>query len=570
MATGLAAAAGLAVACTPAAPATPTTAPKPTAAPAVPQAPVQGVASPAASPAVAASPAAGASPVASPAAAASPSPAAAPAAKPAAAAPAAGPKTGQITFLSSRTMRSPDPQSFYSGFEMRNWRHFYEPLVEFSPDGSTIEPRLAESWSTSGDGLTWTFKLRQGVKFSNGDPFTAEAVKGTIERAKANAKSPFNFVMRPIEEVATPDPFTVTLRTNAPISSMLGDFSVVYIGHPNMAKAGEQPWTEMIGTGPFKCVEYSAQERVVLEARADYWDPSLPKLQRLIIRRVPEESARAAGVQSGEAQITEAVPAQVMASLANHATLVPLWAPMWNVNVMGMNLNRPPLDNQKIRQAMNLAIDREVLTKNILQSGQPIATYPPRGLLGYDASLPTNPYDPEKAKQLIQEAGVPIDREMKLNFGLGYAQKVDEVAQFLANELRKVGFNVTVNGTDSATDNAARDAGNFDLYMTESNAVTGDAQRYLNERIVGDLYKTGWKDKYKDDPALAKMIEAGRTVDPAKREALYKEVQKGLSDNPPIVNLFQGSWPIIHHKNIQNPPTDPTRMLGFRSVVWGG
>jgi len=473
-------------------------------------------------------------------------------------------------FLSSGTMRSPDPQSFYSGFEMRNWRHFYEPLIEFSPSGDKIVPRLAESWSTSEDGRTWTFKLRSGVKFSNGDAFTSEAVKGTIERAKANPKSPFNFAMRPIEDVTTPDALTVVIRTAEPVSSLLGDFSVVYIGHPNMAKTGDQPWNEMIGTGPFKAVEYKAQEQIVLEARSDYWEPGIPKIGRLIIRRVPEESARAAGVQSGEAQIAEALPAQVMESLNNHATLKTLWAPVWNVNILGVNLNRPPFDNVKIRQAVNYAIDRDVLTKNILQSGQPIATYPPRGLLGYDDSIPVNPYDPDRAKQLIQEAGVPINQEVKLNFGLGYAAKVDEVAQFIANELRKVGFNVSVNGTDLATDNAAREAGNWDLYMTESNAVTGDAQRYFNERIIGDVYKSGWKDKYKDDPALAMMIEAGRTVDPVKREQMYKQIQQQLWNNPPILYLFQGSWPIVHHKNIVNPPVDPTRMLSFREVGWAG
>ena len=153
--------------------------------------------------------------------------------------------------------------------------------------------------------------------------------------------------------------------------------------------------------------------------RAPTTGTGIPKIGRLVIRRVPEESARAAGVQGGEAQITEALPAQVMESLNNHATLKPLWAPMWNVNVLGVNLTRPPFDNVKIRQAINYAIDRDVLTKNVLQAGQPIATYPPRGILGYDASLPANPYDPEKATQLIQEAGVPINQEAKLSFGLG-------------------------------------------------------------------------------------------------------------------------------------------------------
>ena len=114
------------------------------------------------------------------------------------------------------------------------------------------------------------------------------------------------------------------------------------------------------------------------------------------------------------------------------------------------------------------------------------------------------------------------------------------------------------------------DAGNYDLYMTESNAVTGDAQRYLNERIIGDAYKSGWKDKYKDDPALALMAEAGRTVDPTKREQIYKQIQQQLWNNPPILYLFQGSWPIVHHKNIPNPPVDPTRMLSFREVTWAG
>lgn len=487
-----------------------------------------------------------------------------------AAAPAVVKRGGEITFLQSGTLRSLDPQSFYAGFEMRFWQHIYDPLIALSPTGDKIVPRLATSWSVAPDHRTWTFKLRKGVKFSNGDDFTAHAVKATFDRGQANAKSPYNFVFRPIELVETPDPLTVVIRTKEVAASLLNDLTLVFIGHPNIAKAGSEPWNEGFGTGPFKVGEFKSQQFAILEGRSDYWEAGLPKLRKLTFRRVQEESARIAGVMAEEAQVAEALPAQVMQQLKGHATLKPTWVPLWNAVILGVNPSRPALKAPKVRQAVNYAIDRDALTGSVMQSGRPMSTYPPRGVLGYDSSLPANPYNPSRAKQLLQEAGASLGTELKLNFGIGQLPKIDETSQFVANELRKVGCKVAVVGMDFAAEQTARFSGNYDFFITDSNVVTGDPQRYFNERVLGDPYKAGWAESYKGEPALEMLREAGRTLEASKRDDLYKKVQRRLWENPPVLYLFQGDWPMVYHKNLVDPPMDPTRLFSFRAVGWSG
>ncbi len=484
------------------------------------------------------------------------------------AAPAAAKRTGEVLFLHSGVLRSLDPHSFYAGFEMRTWQHIYDPLVGLSPTGDKFVGRMAESWSTSQDGLAWTFNLRKGVKFSNGDDLTSEAVRATFQRAIDNKKLPYSFMFDPISSIETPDPFTVIIRTKLPTASFLGDLSICYIAHPNIAKAGGEAWNEAIGAGPFKVIEFKPNEQLVLEGRADYWEPGIPKLNRLTIRRVAEESARIAGIMSGEAQATEALPFQAMQQLVGHATLNPLNVTLWGYGVLHANLNRPMLESPKIRQAISYAIDRQALTANVMQSGRPLATYPPEGVLGYDASLPANPYDPEKAKQLIKEAGTDISGEMKLNFGVGQWARVEEETQFIADQLRQVGFNVSVNSMEAAAEQVARASGNHDMFVTEGNVITGDPHVAFATYVLADPYKEGFTEKYKNDPMMETLRMANQVMDASKREELYKAAGKLLSDNPPRIYLYQNDWPLVYNKKLIDPPTDPTRLLNWRATGW--
>lgn len=333
----------------------------------------------------------------------------------------------------------------------------YDGLTRFdlsNPDVvPPIVPGLAESWEPNADLSAWTFKLRPGVTFHDGTPFNADAVIFNLQRY-ADPTSP-NFYQAlnstaglaivGIQSFRKVDDMTVEISTKGPWSHLPADLATVFFGSPTAIQQlgndgfGEHP----VGTGPFKFKEFVRGERLVLEKNTDYWRGA-PKLDTLILRPIPDPTARVSALRSGEVNWIEVPLPDDKAALESEGFTVHLnsydheWPWVYNTT-------KPPFDNVEVRQALNYAIDRESLAHDILQdTATPLPQAVPEANFAYDKADDLYTYDPEKAKSMLAEAGYPNGFSFTLSFptsGSGNMLPIP-MNEALQSDLEKIGVKV--------------------------------------------------------------------------------------------------------------------------------
>jgi peptide/nickel transport system substrate-binding protein len=285
------------------------------------------------------------------------------------------------------------------------YSHIYDKLYGRDAQGKII-PSLAESYEISKDGLAWTFHLKKGITFQNGEPFNSQSVKVTIERLKDRQLVMSN-IWLPLDRVETPDEYTAIIRTQEPMGIL---FDNVASGGSEMlppkafTEKGVAFFDKHIGTGPYKFVEWVKNERFVMDRWPDSWDKRA-KIDRVIHRPILEESTRIAALRRGEIDIAENVPPDQLKLLEADGKFTFLRITTWDQLHLGLKCDQPPFNKKLARQAMNYAVDRESLVNKILLGGRPSVAAASQGLVGYHPGLKPFVSDPEKAKQMLKEAG---------------------------------------------------------------------------------------------------------------------------------------------------------------------
>jgi peptide/nickel transport system substrate-binding protein len=322
------------------------------------------------------------------------------------------------------------------------FRHIYEPLITLDAEGR-IQPALAERWENI-DEQTWRFHLRRDVKFQNGEPFNAEAVRFTLEqihKPTSQARSTLSLFTK----ANVIDEYTVDLVTRAPYANALlqvADF--IYPVPPKYyQEVGPEEFTRKpVGTGPYQVTQWRRGDRIILEASQNWWRGK-PKAEKVVFWAVPEASTRVAAVLNGEADIGSQIPAiqvprfkgSTIARIeASNSGVQPIWG--------GMMVDRAPFTDRRVREAVNLAINKQAIVDRLLQGygkvmGQPCAS----STICYDPNLKPYPYDPERAKALLKEAGVQ-SLSVTLDAPIGIVPQAAEVTQIIAADLAKVGITV--------------------------------------------------------------------------------------------------------------------------------
>lgn len=272
---------------------------------------------------------------------------------------------------------------------------------------SGFEPDLAESWESSTDNLRWTFKLRQGVRFHDGSPMNAEAVKFTLDRIRdPQTGSPNRSQYNAIKSVTVQDPHTVVIETEAPsptLLEVLATSNAAILSPEAVGRHGRAMSRNPVGTGPFRFKEWIPNERVVIERNPEYYGPP-PAMETFIYRPVPEGGARAIEVEAGNADIATGIPPEVADRLRANPRVklevIPSSFQLW----FELNHARPPFNDVRVRKAVNHAIDRDAIVTSILGGYGSVPDGPfPEGTQG---RIPLKPftYDPELAKRLMKEA----------------------------------------------------------------------------------------------------------------------------------------------------------------------
>jgi peptide/nickel transport system substrate-binding protein len=301
-----------------------------------------------------------------------------------------------------------DPALSPSSYTITYLGLVYDRLVHTAPDGSLV-PGLAESWEYSDDGTVLTFHLREGVTFQDGEPFDAEAVKANIERSKTIEGSTVASELASIDEVVVVDPLTVELHLSTPDATL----PAVFCGRAGamISPASlDDPALDHnpVGTGMFKLVEFAEGSDFTLERWDGYWDPDAVKVRRIQVRVLPDTATRVNAVRSGEVDIAPIEPADV-ATLENVDGVTVRLNKTLRYVYLAMNTAKEPLGDLRVRQAIMHAIDREALVNGpFFGYGVPTQQPWPEGYFPHVPELDdTYPYDPERARELLAEAGHP-------------------------------------------------------------------------------------------------------------------------------------------------------------------
>lgn len=417
------------------------------------------------------------------------------------------------------------------------YANVYEGLVRIDRNGRT-QPWLAESWTVSDDGLTFTFKLKSGVKFHDGSAFDSADVKFSFERAKApDSTNAQKQIFAPIASIETPDPATVVIKLSQPSGNFLyylgwGDAAIVA---PETAANNK---TNPVGTGPFKFKEWVRGDRVELVKNADYRDAAKIKLNRVVFRFIADAQAQIAALKAGDIDAFPAISApELFDQLRKDAKFTAKAGNTEGEIIAGMNNTRKPLSDVRVRRALMHAIDRKTLIEGAYSGfGQPIGSHFSPNHPAYVDTTGMVPYDPAKAKALLAEAGFPNGLELTIKTPqMAYASRSAEV---LSAMLAEVGVKLKIEPTEFPAKWIDQVFKNTDYDMT--------IVAHTEPQDIGIYARDKYYFNYASDKLKSILAEADKTIDEAKRYGLYGDAQKLLAEDVPALFLFQlpklGVW----------------------------
>jgi peptide/nickel transport system substrate-binding protein len=433
-----------------------------------------------------------------------------------------------------------DPQWTYVSSHAPAWACVFDTLLWRDKDMNII-PWLATSWEKLSD-TEWVLELRQDVKFHNGEPFNAETVKYNVERATAEGFQRWAF-LAPLAGAEVLDDYTVKISTKAPTPTFLALMTMFFMVPPEYTKeVGSEGLTaHPVGTGPFKFVEYVPDSYTLLERNDEWWNGK-HQFKTVKWLDIPETSTRMAALRAGEVDIARNVPPDEVANLDSMPDLKVVSVAGIRTPYIAMFPDSPmgggePLNDLRVRQALNYAIDVDAIIEHLLAGrGSRVSTLMTPALLGYDPALQPYEYDPEKAKALLAEAGYPdgftIQYEVAYNMP---GPKPVEISTAIADYLAQVGIKVDLLVRDMATmQEKQRNRTWAPLAMWTYGASTLDP----DSKFWGP-FSTGGTMHFISPPELNDLIDRGRTeMDGTKRAEIYKELQTMVHDMALTIPLF--------------------------------
>ena len=425
-------------------------------------------------------------------------------------------------------------------------RQIFDTLLRRNLKTLQLEGNLAESWRVVNE-TTWQFKLKRNVKFHNGEPFDAAAVKFSIERM-LNPKqgAPGRTSIATIDHVDVVDAYTVNVITKAPFPLLAvrmspGHCGTVGIVPPKyIAQVGDATFAvKPVGTGPYKFVEWVKDERLVLEANKDY-HRGAPAIERLIFRPVPELTTRVAALLSGQADLVSDIPpdqtGKIKSSSSAHVEISTLGG--FVIMVKMTNYLMPgPWQDVRVRKAINYAIDMDTIIKTVLEGyGQVLGVPLEKEAFGFNPNIKWYGYDPERAKALLREAGHPNGFEMTLHAPNRRYMNDIEVMQAMAQMLTKVGIRAKVEVWEQSIYTTKwRKRELLPAYLV----AWGGAGVFDGDLLTSSLNSKSALAIFKNE-ALDKMLEeAQATNDPERRKAIYFKAQELIYEEAPIIKAYQ-------------------------------
>jgi peptide/nickel transport system substrate-binding protein len=428
-----------------------------------------------------------------------------------------------------------DPHQSTALVDRQVFQSLFDKLVDFDKDLNVV-PDLAENWKISDDGKTYTFFLRKDVKFHDGTPFNAEAVKYNFDRMMdPNFASPRKSEINSIDKVTVVDEFTVKLELKQPFAGLLATLAdrAGMMVSPTAAKAaGVDFVNNPVGTGPFKFKERVKGDSITLVRNENYWQKGLPKAAGIVYKTVTDENVKLVNLQSGQLDIIDTVPAAQVPQLKSDSRLKVLIGPSLQYQGLWINTTKPYLQDKRVRQALSLAIDRAALVKVVfgdtaVPGNSPFAPGTPS-----NQGKPVPARDLAKAKQLLADAG---QSNLSLTLKIAPSPIGQQLAQVIQNMLGEAGVKVTIEQQEFGTLLDQLGKKNFDL------AQVGWSGRPDPDGNIYAFAVTGSSNNYAgySNPQVDKLLNDARIPsDVAQRKAIYTQIMQILDDEMPYLYLW--------------------------------
>jgi ABC-type transport system substrate-binding protein len=487
-----------------------------------------------------------------------------------AAAQAQQPKTGgTLVYATGTDVQTLDPQFVTDVPTSRIVMHIHETLVKPDEQGS-IQGALATAWSTSDDKLTWTFKLRQGVKFHDGTPFNAAAVKATFDRIRdAATASPRRSALAAITDIKVVDDFTIALVTKEPFAPLLAQISaynLAIMSPTQIQKAGPKYREQPAGTGPFKLKAWQPGERITLARNDDYWGDK-PKLDALETRVVPEDSARVLLLLSGEADVIASVPTVMLKRLESSSAVKVIKKTGFRTIYVGLNNSLPPFNDRRVREAVAHAIDVNGLQRGVLSGVGKLGGGFESPVIGGAKEIPPRAFDPAKAKKLLAEAGHPNGFETSFYVPTGRYLMDRQLGEAIQAQLAAVGIKVKIESPEWGAFVAVTDQKKAPMFLMGKGSPTGD----LDFTLTLTAMSNGRMNNFAlNNPEIDKLIlEQRAAVEPARRRELLARAQDLIFQDVPAVVLFYEDQLFATRANVHGVAIYPNEFVDF-SAAWKG
>ncbi|WP_018130873.1 ABC transporter substrate-binding protein [Effusibacillus pohliae] len=418
------------------------------------------------------------------------------------------------------------------------FQSIFDKLVDLDANGKIV-PMLAEKWEVSDDQKTYTFKLRQGVKFHDGTDFNAEAVKFNFERNMDKASTRRN-ELKEVDKVTVVDPYTVKVQLKqpfAPFLSVLTDRAGMMVSPEAVKKYGDDFANHPVGTGPFIYKERVKGSTITLEKNPNYWQKGLPKLDKVVYKVMTDSNVALTNLKSGQVDITNRFPFKEIDSYKNDPKIMVVNQADQGYQGMHLNTKKPPFDKKELRQAVDLLIDRDAIVKVVLNgAGTPgHSPFAPSHFAYGDSDKYEKP-NLEKAKELLKQAGKPDGFTFTLK--IGTTPQNQQLGQMIQNMLKPAGINVNLEKVEFGTLLDQAKKGNFEAVQL------GWSGRPDPDQNIFDFVVTGGSNNYSQysNPEVDKLLNAARVEgDEAKRKALYDQAMKILNDDAEYIYFYHSN-----------------------------
>ena len=453
-------------------------------------------------------------------------------------------KGGDLVIVRALDSKSMDNTTTFDNASIWVFEQMLEMLYTVTPDGKDVKPWLAESYTLSPDKLHWTFKLRQGVKFHNGQPMTSADVKFSLEKA-TGTKGGWEFINTAIKTVTAPDPATVVVTTKYPWAPLLADlsnFNNAILPKDYAGMTAAKFYDAPIGTGAFKWDHWTKGSELKLVKNPNYWQAGKPSLDSVTWKPVPDDNTRTLQLQGGQAQINEFPPFSAIAQLKNSSNTKVTLFPSTKTDYLLMNHTTAPFKDVHARRAISLAIDREAIIKSVLfGNGKPANSFMPPQVPFYDAATQGLQFDLTAAKAELAKSATPTGFNATYLAAAGDVQDA-AIAQVLQSAVKPLGINIKIENVDPATARARQDKLDYQITHSSWTMDIADPDELVSFAVDPTTGAKSFYTGYDNKAVIAATHDAQKAFDPAVRQAKYSFIQKQAADDAFMAFLYYSPY----------------------------